>query len=55
MGEQETLPMRIWADIKLEMRPTVAAVSSLLIIVTTVAMGAAEMLRRRSANSHPAD
>lgn len=49
MSAQETLPMRIWADLRLELRPTIAAVSSLLIIITTLGMGAAEILRRRGA------
>ena len=48
MSEQETLPMRIWADLRLELRPTIAAVSSLLIVVTTLGMGLAEIFRRRS-------
>ncbi len=51
MSEQETLPMRIWADLRLELRPTIAAVSSLLIIVTTLGMGLAEMFRRRSVST----
>lgn len=49
LSDRETLPMKIWADLRLQVRPTVAAVSSLLIIVTTVAMGVAEMYRRRGA------
>ena len=47
MGGRETLPMRIWADLKLELNPTISAVSSLLILVTIVGMGGAEILRRR--------
>jgi putative spermidine/putrescine transport system permease protein len=50
MNGRETLPMRIWADLRLELRPTIAAVSSLLIILTTVAMLLAELLRRRTAS-----
>ncbi len=49
MSGEETLPMRIWADLRLEVSPTVAAVSSILIVVTSVAMVAAELLRRRAA------
>jgi putative spermidine/putrescine transport system permease protein len=49
LSSQETLPMRIWADLKLEISPTVAAVSSILVVVTTFAMGAAELLRRSAA------
>ena len=47
LSGQQTLPMRIWADLRLEMRPTVAAISSILIVVTTIGMGTAEYLRRR--------
>ncbi|GAB5470859.1 MAG: ABC transporter permease [Rhodospirillales bacterium] len=49
LSGQETLPMRIWADLRLEVSPTVAAVSSLLVVVTSLAMAGAEILRRRSA------
>ena len=48
MSGRETLPMRIWADLKLQLNPTVAAVSTLLIAVTVVALGGAEWLRRRA-------
>ena len=44
----ETLPMRIWADLRLDISPVVAAVSGLLIVVTTLAMMFAELLRRRT-------
>lgn len=44
----ETLPMRIWANLQLDISPTVAAVASLLIVVTTAAMAGAEFLRRRA-------
>lgn len=50
LSSRETLPMRIWADLRLEVSPTVAAVSSILIVVTTIAMVGAEVLRRRDAN-----
>ncbi|MCE8009562.1 MAG: ABC transporter permease [Aestuariivita sp.] len=48
MSRNETLPMRIWADLRLELRPTLAAVASLLIVVTTLALAGAELLRRRA-------
>ena len=48
MKGEVTLPMRIWADLKLEFSPTVAAVSSLLIVLTSASMWLAEMLRRRA-------
>lgn len=50
LSSKETLPMRIWADLKLDVSPTVAAVASILIVATTMAMTGAELLRRRSAN-----
>ncbi len=50
MSSHETLPMRIWADLRLEISPTVAAVASLLIVATTIAMIGAELLRRRAAS-----
>lgn len=50
---RETLPMRIWADLKLQLNPTVSAVSSLLIVVTLLALGAAEWLRRRADTHNP--
>ena len=48
MQGRETLPMRIWADLKLQLNPTVSAISTLLIAVTVLALGAAEWLRRRA-------
>ncbi|MFC4667239.1 ABC transporter permease [Seohaeicola nanhaiensis] len=48
MKGSETLPMRIWADLRLDISPTVAAVSAILIVVTAVALGGAELLRRRA-------
>ncbi|MCF3596257.1 ABC transporter permease [Rhodobacteraceae bacterium LMO-12] len=49
LSAKQTLPMRIWADLHLEFSPTVAAVASILIVVTTIAMTLAEKLRRRAA------
>jgi ABC-type spermidine/putrescine transport system permease subunit II len=51
LSGKETLPMRIWADLQLDISPTVAAVASLLIVVTTVAMVTAELMRRRAARN----
>lgn len=53
LGSKETLPMRIWADLKLDVSPTVAAVASILIVATTIAMVGAEILRRRAAGTTP--
>jgi putative spermidine/putrescine transport system permease protein len=58
MQGHETLPMRLWADLKLQLNPTVSAVSTLLIAITVGALGGAEWLRRRaevqSRSSRPA-
>jgi putative spermidine/putrescine transport system permease protein len=43
-----TLPRRMFDEIRYEIDPTIAAVSSLLILTTTVLMLTAELLRRRS-------
>ncbi|RVT98608.1 ABC transporter permease [Rhodovarius crocodyli] len=42
----ETLPVRIWNSLLLEVEPTIAAVSTLLILVTMLALGADALLRR---------
>lgn len=42
----ETLPVRIWNSLLLEVEPTIAAVSSLLIAVTALALGIDALLRR---------
>lgn len=55
LSGKETLPMRIWADLQLDISPTVAAVASLLIVLTTLAMGLAEFLRRRAAQQQGQD
>lgn len=49
MGEHQTLPMRLWSDLRFELNPTIAAVSTILVVATTVALGAAETLRRLAA------
>lgn len=51
MAGQETLPMRIWADLKLQMNPTISAVATLLIFVTAIALWFSEWLRRKSAGT----
>lgn len=51
---RETLPMRIWADLRLELNPTISAVSTLLMVVTIVGMSGVEVLRRRGAALNPA-
>ncbi|WP_139280611.1 ABC transporter permease [Shimia gijangensis] len=49
MSGKETLPVRIWSDLQHFINPTIAVVSSIFIIATTLAMITAEILRRRSA------
>ena len=47
MGRRQTLPVRIWQDLRFEIDPTVAAVASLLIVFTAIgiAFGALFHLR----------
>jgi putative spermidine/putrescine transport system permease protein len=45
--EVQTLTVRIWNSLLLEVDPTIAAVSSFLIGVTTAILGASALLRRR--------
>src|SRR3984957_8691787 len=44
----QTLPVRIWNSLNLQVEPTIAAVSAFLIAVTTVILGAEAVLRYRS-------
>lgn len=48
MGGSETLPVRIWNDLRFEINPTIAAISTFFVIVTALAMGLAEFLRARA-------
>ena len=48
MSSAETLPVRIWNDLRFEINPTIAAVSVFFVMVTTIAMTGAELLRRRA-------
>jgi|FLOH01.1.fsa_nt_gi putative spermidine/putrescine transport system permease protein len=52
MGGKVTLPVRIWSDLQHFINPTIASVSTIFIVVTTLAMIVAEVLRRRSANQN---
>lgn len=47
MGGSETLPMRIWSDLRNELTPAVAAVSTLLIILTLMAIIPVEFYRAK--------
>lgn len=44
-----TLPRRMWDQIRFNIEPTIAAISTLMITLTTLLLFLAEMLRRRSA------
>lgn len=54
MSSAETLPMRIWNDLRFEINPTIAAVSVFFVVVTTLAMTLAEVLRRRAEKNNAA-
>jgi putative spermidine/putrescine transport system permease protein len=43
-----TLPRRMWDDLRNAIDPTIAAVSTLTIVLTAVLLGGAHLLRRRS-------
>ena len=43
----QTLPVRIWSSLNLQVEPTIAAVSAFLIAVTTLSLAADGLLRRR--------
>lgn len=48
MGDKQTLPVRIWTDLRFELSPTIAPIATLMVALTTIAMVAAEILRRRT-------
>lgn len=48
--ETTTLPKRIWDGIRFELTPVIAAVSSILILLSCAIIGLAEVLNRRSRN-----
>ncbi len=43
-----TLPRRMWDDLRFAIDPTIAAVSTLTIVLTAAVLGGAHLLRRRS-------
>jgi len=43
-----SLPRRMWDDLQFQIEPTIAAVSTLTIVLTAALMGCAHLLRRRS-------
>ncbi|MTI17482.1 ABC transporter permease [Rhodobacteraceae bacterium RKSG542] len=48
MSSAETLPMRIWNDLRFEINPTIAAISVFFVVITTATMTFAELLRRKA-------
>jgi putative spermidine/putrescine transport system permease protein len=50
-GLVSTLPRQMWNDMLLQVNPTLAAVSTTMLVVITVIILAAEYLRRRSAHA----
>lgn len=54
MSSAETLPMRIWNDLRFEINPTIAAISVFFVAITTIAMTGAELLRRRAEKNNSA-
>jgi putative spermidine/putrescine transport system permease protein len=44
-----TLPRRMWDDLLYQIEPTIAAVSTLTIVLTVVLMGCAHLLGKRAA------
>lgn len=55
MGQNETLPMRIWADVRQELSPVIAVVATLLILVTALIVVPAELMRRKSPLAKPVE
>jgi putative spermidine/putrescine transport system permease protein len=51
--DAQTLTVRIWNSLQLEVDPTIAAVSAFLIGVTTVVLAASAVLRRRGEAGSP--
>jgi ABC-type spermidine/putrescine transport system permease subunit II len=48
-GSSATLPRQMWNDLLLQVNPTLAAVSTVILVFVTVVVICAEMLRRRVA------
>ncbi|MDR5798102.1 ABC transporter permease [Caballeronia sp. LZ008] len=54
MGRNETLPMRIWANVRDDLTPVVAAVATLLIVVTVLAVSLSEWMLHKPSREIPA-
>ena len=46
--EQRTIPRQMWAGIREQISPTILAVATLLIIISTMLLASIELLRRRN-------
>jgi putative spermidine/putrescine transport system permease protein len=53
MGDKQTLPVRIWTDLRFELSPVIAPISTIMVLFTVIAMAAAEYLRRKSTQKSP--
>ncbi|MEH2702231.1 MULTISPECIES: ABC transporter permease [Rhizobium] len=51
MTGEETLPMRLWANMKLDISPVIAPIATILIVVTTICLLFAEFIRRRASEA----
>ena len=47
-----TLPRRMWDDLRYTIDPTIAAVSTLTVVLTALLMGVAHWLKRRGKRLH---
>ena len=47
-----TLPRRMWDDLRYAIDPTIAAVSTLTVVLTALLMGVAHWLKRRGKRLH---
>ncbi len=52
-GSTSTLPRQMWNDLLLQVNPTLAAVSTVMLLFITVVILVAERLRRRASSSAP--
>ena len=46
--EQRTIPRQMWSGIREQISPTILAVATLLVLISTILLATMEILRRRS-------
>jgi putative spermidine/putrescine transport system permease protein len=51
MTGEETLPMRLWANMKLDISPVIAPIATILIVVTIICLLFAEFIRGRASEA----